>query len=163
MPSTFPYTHSSLPKILLYRRVHLDMREAFSGYWKQTSGVLVIALVLRLLFVFCCPRIDDGDPLIYKAFAHNLLAFGIYSHYQAQDDAAPEPTLIRVPGYPLMLAAVLPIGGGAERNRCSHYPGGPGYGHLSADCIDCLRNFRRRNRRRRIAHGHCFCRRCVLS
>jgi 4-amino-4-deoxy-L-arabinose transferase-like glycosyltransferase len=87
------------------------MGEAFSGFWKQTSGALVIALVLRIFFVFYCPHIDDGDPPIYEAFARNLLKFGIYSHYQAQDHAAPEPTLIRVPGYPLMLAAVFAVAG----------------------------------------------------
>jgi 4-amino-4-deoxy-L-arabinose transferase-like glycosyltransferase len=91
------------------------MREAFSGYWKQTSGVLVIALVLRIFFAFYCPHIDDGDSPIYEAFARNLLKFGVYSHYQAQDHAAPEPTLIRAPGYPLMLAAVFAVAG--EQNE----------------------------------------------
>jgi 4-amino-4-deoxy-L-arabinose transferase-like glycosyltransferase len=87
------------------------MREAFSGYWKQTSGALVIALVLRLFFVFYCPHIDDGDSPIYEDFARNLLKFGIYSHYPVPDHAPLEPTLIRVPGYPLMLAAVFAVAG----------------------------------------------------
>jgi len=87
------------------------MGEAFSGFWKQTSGALVIALVLRIFFVFYCPHIDDGDSPIYEDFARNLLKFGIYSHYPVPDHAPLEPTLIRVPGYPLMLAAVFAVAG----------------------------------------------------
>jgi len=72
--------------------------------------VLAIALALRLYFAFACPHVA-GDSPIYEAFAHNLLEFGTYSHHQSQDHSAPKPSMIRVPGYPVMLAAVFATAG----------------------------------------------------
>jgi 4-amino-4-deoxy-L-arabinose transferase-like glycosyltransferase len=86
------------------------MREAFAGCWKRTSGVLAIALVLRLFFALACPHIA-GDSPIYEAFARNVLEFHTYSHIEAKDHSAPRPTLIRTPGYPLMLALIFAAAG----------------------------------------------------
>jgi 4-amino-4-deoxy-L-arabinose transferase-like glycosyltransferase len=101
---------SFLPKQELYRRVRLKMREAFAGHWKRTFGVLLIALALRLYFALACPHVA-GDSPIYEAFARNLLESGTYSHLQYQNHSAPKPTMIRVPGYPLMIAAVFAAAG----------------------------------------------------
>lgn len=68
--------------------------------------MLIMALALRLCFALACPHVA-GDSPIYEAFAHNILKSGTYSHLESRDNAAPRPTMIRVPGYPLMLAAVF--------------------------------------------------------
>lgn len=84
------------------------MRNAFSGFWKQTGGILLFALLLRLFLAFISPQAED-DSMIYEAFAKNLVNFGTYSHLPS--NTAPQPTLIRVPGYPLMLAAAYALTG----------------------------------------------------
>jgi 4-amino-4-deoxy-L-arabinose transferase-like glycosyltransferase len=86
------------------------MREAFVGYRRQTISILLMALALRLFFVLACPNVA-GDSPIYESFARNLLRSGTYSHLQAQGNQPPRPTLIRVPGYPLFLAAVFAVAG----------------------------------------------------
>ena len=65
--------------------------------------ILAIAagLALRLYFVLKLPRIA-GDTLIYGDIAKNLIQHHVYGF--TVTGAAPRPTLIRVPGYPLFLA-----------------------------------------------------------
>ncbi|WP_124847644.1 hypothetical protein [Acidipila sp. EB88] len=65
---------------------------------------LVLGLLLRLWFVHHDPDLT-GDPLLYGAIARNLLQHGVYGF------AAGAPTLIRLPGYPLFLAACFQIFG----------------------------------------------------
>jgi 4-amino-4-deoxy-L-arabinose transferase-like glycosyltransferase len=86
------------------------MRKVFAGFWKQTTGVLLAALFLRLFFALACPHVA-GDSPVYEAFAINLLQSGVYSHLESSERAALRPTMIRMPGYPLMLAAVFAIAG----------------------------------------------------
>jgi 4-amino-4-deoxy-L-arabinose transferase-like glycosyltransferase len=91
------------------------MREAFAGYRKRTVCILMVALALRLFFALAFPHVA-GDSAIYESFARNLLESGTYSHLQAGPNEALRPTLIRVPGYPLFLAAVFAVAGaGNER------------------------------------------------
>ncbi len=61
---------------------------------------LLAGLVLRVVFVLHHPRFL-GDPLIYGDLAHNLLKHHIYG--LTEDHV--RSTLIRLPGYPLFLAA----------------------------------------------------------
>jgi hypothetical protein len=63
---------------------------------------LAAGLVLRLWFVTHAARID-GDSLIYGNIARNWLQHGVYGF--AQTARGITPTLIRLPGYPLFLAA----------------------------------------------------------
>jgi 4-amino-4-deoxy-L-arabinose transferase-like glycosyltransferase len=86
------------------------MKEAFAGLGKRTAGFLLLALALRLFFSYACPHVA-GDSPIYEGFARNLLKSGTYSHLEPQDNAALRPTMIRAPGYPLMLAAIFAIAG----------------------------------------------------
>jgi hypothetical protein len=67
---------------------------------------LIAGLALRLWFVANVARIA-GDTLLYGDIARNLLAHGVYGF--TVDGAAPRPTLIRVPGYPLFLAACFRV------------------------------------------------------
>jgi 4-amino-4-deoxy-L-arabinose transferase-like glycosyltransferase len=89
------------------------MRSVFAGFRKQAALVLLAALSLRLFFALACPNVG-GDSPIYEAFAKNLLQHGIYSHLEISGDTALRPTMIRMPGYPLMLAAVF--AGAGENN-----------------------------------------------
>jgi hypothetical protein len=69
---------------------------------------LAAGLVLRLWFVTHAARID-GDSLIYGNIARNWLQHGVYGF--AQTTRGITPTLIRLPGYPLFLAACFAIFG----------------------------------------------------
>jgi hypothetical protein len=69
---------------------------------------LAAGLVLRLWFVTHAARID-GDSLIYGNIARNWLQHGVYGF--AQTARGITPTLIRLPGYPLFLAACFALFG----------------------------------------------------
>lgn len=70
----------------------------------QASLPLALGLLLRLWFVHHNPDLS-GDPLLYGAIARNLLEHGVYGF------TAGVPTLIRLPGYPLFLAACFRVFG----------------------------------------------------
>ncbi len=74
------------------------------------SALLALAagLALRLWFVAHAGRIE-GDTLIYGSIARNLLQHGVYGFTQTSHGIA--PTLIRLPGYPLFLAACFAVFG----------------------------------------------------
>lgn len=69
---------------------------------------LGLGLVLRLVFVLHAPRIA-GDTLLYGDIAKNWMHHGVYGF--ADSPEGPAPTLIRLPGYPLFLAACFRIFG----------------------------------------------------
>lgn len=69
---------------------------------------LLLGLALRLWFIANLARID-GDTLLYGDIAKNWLEHGVYGF--TQTGIAPRPTLIRLPGYPLFLAACFRIFG----------------------------------------------------
>lgn len=64
-------------------------------------------LLLRLYFVLGHPVVQ-GDALVYAEIAKNVLNFGIFGMTGAN---GPTPTLIRLPGFPLFLAAVFKLFG----------------------------------------------------
>jgi 4-amino-4-deoxy-L-arabinose transferase-like glycosyltransferase len=66
----------------------------------HTALALAAGLALRLWFVAHTARIS-GDTLLYGSIARNWIEHGVYSF--TQPPAAPIPTLIRLPGYPLFL------------------------------------------------------------
>lgn len=69
---------------------------------------LAAGLALRLWYVLHAGRIE-GDTLIYGSIAKNWLRYGIYGFTFGSD--MPRPTLIRLPGYPLFLAACFRLFG----------------------------------------------------
>jgi 4-amino-4-deoxy-L-arabinose transferase-like glycosyltransferase len=69
---------------------------------------LVAGFALRLWFVAHASRID-GDTLLYGSIAKNWLQHGVYGY--AQTPKGPIPTLIRLPGYPIFLAACFALFG----------------------------------------------------
>lgn len=74
----------------------------FHGKGKLYALLLLAGLILRLYFL----RYHDfiaGDSLLYQEIAQNWVHAHVYGF---STDAAPRPTLIRLPGYPLILAAL---------------------------------------------------------
>jgi 4-amino-4-deoxy-L-arabinose transferase-like glycosyltransferase len=69
--------------------------------------VTLAALFLRLFFYFRFPHVT-GDSLIYGDIARNWLDHGIYGLSHAE---GPQPTWIRLPGYPAFLAACFVLFG----------------------------------------------------
>lgn len=69
---------------------------------------LGLGVALRLWFITHHPGLD-GDTLLYGDLAKNLLAHHVYGF--TEDGASPAPTLIRLPGYPLFLAACFRVFG----------------------------------------------------
>lgn len=65
------------------------------------------AFALRLFFYFRYPHIT-GDSMIYGDIAKNWLQHGVYGLTHA---TGPEPTWIRLPGYPAFLAACFVLFG----------------------------------------------------
>jgi 4-amino-4-deoxy-L-arabinose transferase-like glycosyltransferase len=74
--------------------------------WVWVLAALVAGLALRLYFVLEVPRIA-GDTLMYGDIAKNLIERHVYGFTVA--GGPPRPTLIRVPGYPLFLAACFRV------------------------------------------------------
>lgn len=68
---------------------------------------LACGLALRLWFVRFHPQVA-GDSLVYGDLAKNLLLHGTYGF---STPLGPRPTLIRLPGYPLFLAACFRLFG----------------------------------------------------
>jgi 4-amino-4-deoxy-L-arabinose transferase-like glycosyltransferase len=69
--------------------------------------VTLAAFALRLFFYFRFPHIT-GDSMIYGDIAKNWLLHGVYGLSHA---SGPEPTWIRLPGYPAFLAACFVLFG----------------------------------------------------
>jgi 4-amino-4-deoxy-L-arabinose transferase-like glycosyltransferase len=82
------------------------MRERAGYGW---CAALVAGAVLRLCFLHVRPEVA-GDALMYADLAHNMLAHHIFG-FSAQ---VVQPTLIRLPGYPLFLAACFAVFGGSN-------------------------------------------------
>jgi 4-amino-4-deoxy-L-arabinose transferase-like glycosyltransferase len=91
-------------------------------YWLWSAAALAAGLALRLWFILHLPTVQ-GDSLIYGAIAKNWLQHGVYGF--GQMDVSPgvtavRPTLIRLPGYPLFLAACFRLFG-MENYRAAMY------------------------------------------
>lgn len=71
-------------------------------------AAVAAGVVLRVGFILHIARIT-GDSLVYGDFARNLLQHGVYGF--TVSDGPPRPSLIRVPGYPLFLAACFRVFG----------------------------------------------------
>jgi len=79
-------------------------------FWLWVSTALIAGLLLRLWFVVHLPLID-GDSLIYGGIAKNWLQHGVYGFNSGNSPGSIDPTLIRLPGYPIFLAACFRLFG----------------------------------------------------
>jgi hypothetical protein len=79
-----------------------------SGKWIVFLGLLIVAGIFRVAVAHHWPNDAPDDSKTYARIARNLLE----QHSYSDSEAPPyEPTLIRLPGYPLFLAAVYKIFG----------------------------------------------------
>jgi hypothetical protein len=82
-------------------------------FWLWAGAALVAGLLLRLWFVGHLARVT-GDSLIYGGIARNWLQHGIYGFTErgrAPGSIEIRATLIRLPGYPIFLAACFRLFG----------------------------------------------------
>lgn len=78
------------------------MRNA-SQRWLVFALIVLIVLPTRLAIAHYLANDTPGDGVIYAQMARNLLEKHVYSH---ATEAPYDPSLIRLPGYPLFLAGV---------------------------------------------------------
>lgn len=78
----------------------------------HVTGAVLVALALRIYFVWRFPFYDAGDTPIYQQLAHNWLTHGIYGL-----DILGRLTEVdmRTPGYPAFLAAIYTVFGESAR------------------------------------------------
>jgi len=71
-------------------------------------GIVLFAALFRIAVVHWLPNDTPGDGIIYAQMARNVLEQHVYSH----DTQPPyNPSLVRLPGYPLFLAAIYSVFG----------------------------------------------------
>jgi hypothetical protein len=101
-------------------------------FWLGAGGALLAGLLLRLWFIGHLSRVA-GDSLVYGGIAKNLLQHGVYGFTEpgpTPGSVMVRPTLIRLPGYPLFLAACFGLFG-MENYRAVLYA------QLAADLLTC--------------------------
>jgi 4-amino-4-deoxy-L-arabinose transferase-like glycosyltransferase len=98
--------HRSLPKPAQYDAKDMTEGRLKTGF--HAALALAAGLALRLWFIARAGRVD-GDTLIYGNIAKNWMQHGVYGF--ATSAKGLQPTLIRLPGYPLFLAACFRIFG----------------------------------------------------
>jgi hypothetical protein len=75
--------------------------------WWLLLLALAAGAALRLWFIHAYPEVD-GDPLIYGGIAKNWMLHGVYG---ISNGTHIDPTLIRLPGYPLFLMLCFTVFG----------------------------------------------------
>jgi len=76
--------------------------------WSVYALLLLIALGFRLFVALRLPNDEPDDGRVYSQIARNVLEQHVYSH---ESQAPYVPSIIRLPGYPLFLAAVYAVFG----------------------------------------------------
>src|SRR5260370_25210689 len=79
-----------------------------NGKWLVFLGLLIVAGIFRIAVAHHWPNDAPDDSKTYARIARNLVEQHSYSDAEASPH---EPTLIRLPGYPLFLAAVYKVFG----------------------------------------------------
>ena len=79
--------------------------------WFIVAALLIVAATFRISVAHWLPNDLPDDGRVYAQMARNVLEQHVYSH----DSEAPfNPSLIRLPGYPLFLATVYSVFGHAN-------------------------------------------------
>ncbi len=71
-------------------------------------SLIILAAAFRLAIVHWLPNDSAGDSIGYEQIARNVLEQHVYTHVT---EAPFTPTLVRLPGYPLFLAAIYSVFG----------------------------------------------------
>src|SRR5271168_4932926 len=82
--------------------------QGFSWLGWETIAAVLGGLILRLWMLRAFPQVS-GDALIYGGIARNILLHGQFAI--TDGSGVVHPTLIRLPGYPLFLAACFRVFG----------------------------------------------------
>jgi 4-amino-4-deoxy-L-arabinose transferase-like glycosyltransferase len=83
------------------------MRELLASNRRYFLGLTLAAIALRLYFALYIPVVT-GDSLVYADIAKNILSYHVYG---VSGSEGLHPTLIRLPGFPLLLAAIFKLFG----------------------------------------------------
>ena len=107
------------------------------GYLLSVVAALLAGAVLRVWFILAFAHIT-GDTLIYGDIALNWVRHGVYGFSQTLHGlpAPPRPTLIRLPGYPIFLAACFAMFGAGRYGVVLFLQAGLGPGDMRACCHD---------------------------
>jgi 4-amino-4-deoxy-L-arabinose transferase-like glycosyltransferase len=76
--------------------------------WSAYALLLLIGLSFRLFVALRLPNDEPDDGRVYSQIARNVLEQHVYS---IENEAPYTPTLIRLPGYPLFIAAIYSVFG----------------------------------------------------
>src|SRR5260370_890523 len=76
--------------------------------WLVFLALLAVAATFRVVVAHRWPNDAPDDGRVYAQIARNILEQHVYSH---ATEAPYDPTLIRLPGYPLLLASIYSIFG----------------------------------------------------
>ena len=80
-------------------------------HWLIIGALLLVAATVRIAVAHWLPNDAPDDGRVYAQMARNMLEQHVYSH----DTQPPyQPSLIRLPGYPLFLAAIYSVFGHAN-------------------------------------------------
>lgn len=96
------------PEISLPRSsVALPLADELSAHWRYFALFTLAAFALRLFFVLKFPYVTP-DGFLYGDIAKNWIQSGMYG---LSSPYGPEPTYIRLPGYPGILAILFRLAG----------------------------------------------------
>ena len=90
------------------------MKSTSSYRWLWIAAI-VAAVALRIFFVFTTEDADDGDGPMYEELATSLRTAGIFGMDLGQD--LPSAVDVRMPGYPMFLAAISRVLGVGEKRQ----------------------------------------------
>src|SRR5678815_1440423 len=76
--------------------------------WFIYAFLVVVALSFRLFIALRLPNDEPDDGRVYSQIARNILEQHVYS---IESQAPYTPTLIRLPGYPLLVAGIYSVFG----------------------------------------------------
>jgi 4-amino-4-deoxy-L-arabinose transferase-like glycosyltransferase len=76
--------------------------------WLVFLTILIVAATFRIVVAHWLPNDVPEDSKTYAQIARNVLEQHVYSH---ETEAPYDPSLIRVPGYPLFLASIYSVFG----------------------------------------------------
>ena len=108
-----------------------SMRGSRTGPYLLMLLALGLGAALRFYFFFHWPQVN-GDSLIYGDIAKHWLQHGVYGRSLATvNGIAVHPTLIRLPGYPLFLAACFELFGAEHYNAVLFL-------QIAIDLLTCL-------------------------
>src|SRR6266850_3567644 len=76
--------------------------------WLVFLAILIVAATFRIVVAHWLPNDAPDDGRTYAQIARNVLEQHVYSH---ETEAPYDPSLIRLPGYPLFLASIYSVFG----------------------------------------------------